>query len=291
MAAGVVSALVVSGCASIDNPGVAIAPMAAAGLPSYAVGDLYVYSDGYIEEVLGTSGDRVQWALGHGGVVADKKVDFTHPALHWSHAGVDYGFHETSVTGALWPLRVGASVTIRGAQTAQAPEQSGQVESYDEQWRCSVPGAERLTLSAGVFDTFVVDCERRSASGAHWQHRRLNYAPNVGHYVRSIEEMRTWGQSSHLFQQRDLALYRPHPSLDDANRIEHALRTLKSGESDEWEGTSGSRRLQVLSSAQDDAGHFCRSVSFSGLSDHAYVAQLCHIGGRWVHQNVVLQPR
>jgi hypothetical protein len=47
-----------------------------------------------------------------------------------------------------------------------------------------VKGTERVSVTAGTFDSYVISCKRYSDDGRTWRAtRRFYYAPDLGHYV------------------------------------------------------------------------------------------------------------
>jgi hypothetical protein len=51
-------------------------------------------------------------------------------------------------------------------------------------WTCAVEGTERVSVTAGTFDSYVIACKRYSDDGRTWRAtRRFYYAPDLGHYV------------------------------------------------------------------------------------------------------------
>jgi hypothetical protein len=267
-----------AGCASIENPGKKIPAIPSAPINTYSVGDAFVYSDGYVEEVISTSPNEISWALGPMATVATRTVNFFDPTIHWQMSGSTYKFAKSSQAGSLWPMQEGAAESLIGQMTVEHRNGS---QSFDQTWSCNVSHSERLDLSSGSFDTFVVDCRRQSESGAHWQRRRFNYAPTLGHYVRVIEEMRAHGYPGYVFKQRDLVYYRVKNSVQFTSTFQKSLGTLNSGQSFDAENNGLTYTAEIRSTSMNEAQIVCRELQVRDERSESYRADYCLTSGFW----------
>ena len=290
---GLLLTLALTGCVSIKNPGVEIAPMPIAATPMPVSGDFFVFSDGYIEEVVATNELSTHWSLGYGSTQAIKRHEIELMPIEWESGTTKYSFTIQNQSRSLWPLSVGNKADISATATATTDNVSQQ---FSEDWACNVPKSMRLTLAAGQFDTFLIDCRRSSAPGAHWQRRRLNYAPSLGHYVRAIEEVRTHSFPGYVFKQRDLIDFRKFtPSSNTENRqtlIQTALNKQPAGTSLALPGatTGAVESLLLGASFLTKENLHCRQVKFSSDSYRPFTATLCNTSGGWRYAGIVVEP-
>lgn len=265
-------------CASIENPGKKIAAIPPADIRSNQVGDTYVYSDDFTEEVISIEPHQVTWALGPTSIVAVRSTNFFDPTLKWQLDGITYKFEPSSKSGSLWPLHEMASETLVGQLVV---EHKNGVQSFDQQWTCKVTHSEHLQLKTGEYDTFVVDCHRQSDTGAHWQRRRFNYAPSLGHPVRIIEEMRAHGYPGYVFKQRDLVYFRHGLPSDFTTSFQTALSTHHSGQVFSYERDDMRYRAELVSTSMSDSGLLCRELNVHDEHALDYSAWYCLTAGKW----------
>jgi hypothetical protein len=285
--------LTLSGCVSIKNPGIEIAPLPSASTPVPVSGDFYVFSDGYIEEVVGSNALSTHWSLGYGSTQAIKRHEIELLPVEWESGKTKFSLEIQNQSRSLWPLVVGNKSDVSATVTATTDNVSQQ---FSEDWNCSVPKSMRLTLSAGQFDTFLIDCRRSSASGAHWQRRRLNYAPSIGHYVRAIEEVRTHSFPGYVFKQRDLIDFRKFSltGSDESRQalIQAALDKQPADASVALPGATPGTAESMLIGASfltKDNLH-CRQAKFNAAAFRPYAATLCNTAGGWRYAEIALDP-
>ena len=159
---------------------VAIEP---AARPRYAPGDSFAFTKGRTERVTAVHGDRVTWDLS-GKQVYVTNGNFALPRLEWQRAK-DHGESKVTVrSGELWPLESGARARYT-VVSERTKTKSGQTRRRDRVYHCTVEKTERISVPAGAFDTFRVECLRYNRSGSRIVLQRIwHYAPEVGHYVR-----------------------------------------------------------------------------------------------------------
>ena len=270
--------LSVAGCVSIENPGKKIPEINTASIHSYGLGDNFVFSDGYTETVIAIAPNEVTWALGPSPTSVVRSVNFFDPTIRWKLDGMSYKFEQASRTGALWPMREGLEQMLSGQLTVDHRNGS---QSFDQKWTCGVSHSERIHLKLGSFDTFAVDCMRQSDSGAHWQRRRFNYAPAIGHYVRVIEEMKAHGYPGYVFKQRDLVYFRIGNSADFTSAFQKAMNTLSSGQVFSYENNGLTYKAEFQSSSMSEAGIMCRTLDVQDEHLLSYSTDYCLIDSVW----------
>lgn len=283
--------LVLTGCVTIKNPGLQIAPLPSAPTPQLINGDLFVYNDGFIEEVIASNTSSTHWSLGYGSTQAIKRREIELPPIEWASGKTIYSFAIQKQSRSLWPLSVGNSSEISATVTVTATNASQQ---FSEDWSCNVPKSMRLTLQAGQFDTFLIDCSRTSASGAHSQRRRLYYAPSIGHYVRAVEEIRSHSYPTYVFVQRDLMWFRKFSAANNAEnrqaQIQAALNQQPAGTNVTLlEGLGGEQeQIRLNGSFVTKENILCRQAQFSASTVKSYTATLCNTAGVWRYAEIQL---
>ena len=143
--------------------------------PIFGVGDRYRFDNPEITwEVTAVHGERVYWRSAGG----DEQVTSTNPLLPaFAWQSVRRGSGQRIISnqaGAIFPLKVGARLTFRSTVSTDKPP-----FGWEFEWSCDVVGKERVTVPAGEFDSFRVQCGRQGS-------RELSfyYVPEIGHYAR-----------------------------------------------------------------------------------------------------------
>lgn len=96
--------------------------------------------------------------------------DFS-PALEYANCNGWTGKQVLSGEGSLFPMQIGATARweIDGTNTKNGP--------YDNFRECTVKGTARVTVPAGTFDTYHVNCQER------WRVRDYYVSPELQHSV------------------------------------------------------------------------------------------------------------
>ncbi|WP_299442798.1 SPOR domain-containing protein [uncultured Rhodospira sp.] len=154
----------------VDPPG----RIAQAPLPSYAVGDRYVFDNPEETWVIrAVDDDTVTWESDLGGMRVTPR-DPLMPSLRSASPEVGVVRREVQhQTGSLWPLEIGkeASFLVSAGMEGQ-PAQS-------LAWNCRVVATTRTEVPAGAFNTYKVACVRSDGLRLYTYH-----APTVGYFVR-----------------------------------------------------------------------------------------------------------
>ncbi|UUX49736.1 SPOR domain-containing protein [Nisaea acidiphila] len=153
-----------------------LAQLPPAPKPLYQPGDTYVFNDdGTVvqEQVVGVTPDRVTWT-NDSGLIWTTTNELVTPQLSWSsHPELGRG-RQTVIgnPGTLFPLQEGNIVAfgIRG-NSEKLPT------GWEDELRCVVAGQEDVTVPAGTFTTFRIDCKRKDVETS------LYYAPVAQNYV------------------------------------------------------------------------------------------------------------
>lgn len=145
--------------------------------PKLAVGDRFSFDNPDVTwEVKRIEGERIFWQADSG----DEQVTALNPilpALAWRSAGQGQGRRLiTDMSEPFFPLRVGKSLTFHSTVSTDTPPYA-----WEFTWRCEILGTETITVPAGTFETYRIQCGRQRADEL-----TFSYAPRVGHYVRMV---------------------------------------------------------------------------------------------------------
>lgn len=180
----VLFAFVLAGC--VVGQGFSQGPvLEPAPLPSYKAGDSFRFDDGRVEtvETVDPQTGQVTWRTGPT-ATSRRLASFVVPRLEW-RAGERRGrFLSDDASNALWPLAPDSRQEFSGTLVevgAGAGIGQGERLSFD----CWVGATRTITVPAGTYETWRVNCFRRS-TGTVRRSRLYSwyYAPAVGHYVR-----------------------------------------------------------------------------------------------------------
>lgn len=217
-----------------------------APLPTYLQGTTFVYSDGSWETVVANSAGQVTWR-DHRGYVSSGSADFTRRRAQWqtrTRRGARQ-FEERKDLWAkqnisLWPLQIGNAASY--SETGIWLRKGEPENTYRANWACKVIGTERVSVMAGEFDTWKIECKRYaggrvSAKSRLREIKTWHYAPDIGHYVLVTRKYYT-GKAP---ERRELlAVLPPLEGLSAAekrrlqSKFQKALEFKKSGEALTW---------------------------------------------------------
>lgn len=279
------------GCATSPprQPGPDLAP---APLPKYKEGTTYVYSKGSWERVIDVMPGAVTWENNRGRV-STGPPDFTYKQSSWQ-LGSRQGVREFSpredvlavTPTSLWPLRVGnaAGHTERGVWS----EKDGPEKTYRTNWSCNVAGTERVSVMAGEFDTYAIECARKSGRRT-WELKTWYYAPVVGHYV-LVTSKYTYDRPS---QRRELlAVIPPDDGISAAKRkriaqsFQKTMEYNKSGQPLSFSDKKLTVKITPTDTFRIDNGTYCRryvqKMSLPDVNDTFYGMACRESNGAWV---------
>lgn len=231
-----------------------------ATLPTYRMGDAYTYSSGRTETVEKLLGDRVVWRNDLDSIF-ERYRNFIFPSAstRTDRGAVVREFNVPPDT--LWPLVPGARRQFKSEVKVKLDGQKGERLFYRE-WICTVVGKARVEVQFGSFDSVEVTCERYSRG--KWREKRTwYYVPEIGHYVKRIDNF--IGRDP-----RDTELVSMHQALDgvsrDTRRALHdmeqqTLERMPSGKPASWHASEGNLAVTMIvtKTMKTEAGQFCRS--------------------------------
>ncbi len=217
-----------------------------APLPTYRQGTTFVYSDGSWETVVANSAGRVTWR-DHRGYVSSGSADFTRRRAEWQ-TRTRQGARQFSARQdiwvkyktSLWPLQIGNEASY--IETGVWRRKGEPENTYQANWACEVVGTERVSVMAGEFDTWKIECKRYAAGRVSGKSRlreikTWHYAPEIGHYVLAARQYYTGKEPKRL---ELLAVLPPLEGLSASakrqlqSKFQKALESKKSGESLKW---------------------------------------------------------
>lgn len=160
--------------------------MAPAPVPQYTVGDKFVFKVAIVEdeqEVLAVDEKTVTIKSPMFGTRTQYK-DFSTPENWTGGITQAYSTSPDQVLSGLFPLRVGNRVS--GSGTFVYNSRGTYVRT------CTVDAQVRVTVPAGSFDTYQIECEMNYAypSGSEVQSDRIWYSPEINHWVAIIRHGR-----------------------------------------------------------------------------------------------------
>jgi hypothetical protein len=149
-------------------------------MPEYEPGDAFVFSDGRVERVINTEGERLTWA-GLSGASYKRSRNFVVPVLEW-RSGRASGRREVRGDGK----GGGKSARFRVVTETKANAQASAKRSVSL-WVCKTGKLKSFTVQAGTYDAIPVKCDRYSPTTMRLlEQREWDYAPELGHYIRRV---------------------------------------------------------------------------------------------------------
>lgn len=262
--------------------------MASADLPEFGVGDAFVFDSGRAVYVTETSGKNVMWN-GGGDYNFVTTADFTLPNLEWSYTDKE-GQKRSGTTSirdgskSIWPLAFDKQVRIYITSENIDPE-TDKTDQYQQWLSCSVPATETVTVEAGTFDTYVIECARHLQQW--WmQTTKWWYAPKIGYYVK---RERKW--KSGEYHREDLMTFGPAPAKipsTDRKRLAALVQTtLEDRLSGKTVTSKGAITIAItpLNTVQTDKGVWCRTYRQSLSARNRTSSQIksaCRTEKGWV---------
>ena len=232
-------------------------------LPLYEPGTTYVYSDGRVEKVVSLKGSTVRWS-GRDGTKFSSDRNFLLPWSYWRSA-TERGTSELDKEpDALWPLASDRPVTYAARVVIQNQDDDSGLRELGESWRCRLVGTERVAVMAGTFDTYKMECDRKTAVAAPMLKRVWYYAPKVRHYVRRDDIYQSGGRNRLV----ELVAIRPdaqdwppitRAALDRA--VQHTLDNRPDGEVEAWSSSGVDTKVAIVpfSRFENANGQPCRT--------------------------------
>ncbi len=143
--------------------------------PSFKIGDYFSFNNPDITwQVTAVDGENVEWENNNGDSQITSKNPLL-PALEWKSKKRGEGRRIISdIKGKFFPLRVGNQIFFKTTVNTSKPPY---VWEFD--WACDFTSKEKISVPAGIFDTYRVDCYRQKPE--KWS---FYYAPSIGYYVK-----------------------------------------------------------------------------------------------------------
>lgn len=265
--AGFCSLLIIAGCGQLPLTQKEIVPvytgpqMPMENLPTYAVGESFLFDDGRTDTVLETEGELVTWRDDRG-IIRWINRNFVFPDSAWQNRTRRSTSTNTADPKMLWPLEIGKSGRFDFIQTVEANDGTGKKE-YKQSWQCVVEGTESLDVAAGTYNVFKIPCYRYIFGTDYWrQTRTFYYSPEIKHYVK-----RTDTYASRPSRSRELVSVGFNstvlPGNEQAilnNLVQEVLNTSADGVGKTWSRADGtlSATLTPLRSFKGSQGEACR---------------------------------
>ncbi|MEE8203305.1 MAG: peptidoglycan-binding protein [Alphaproteobacteria bacterium] len=232
-------------------------------MPVYESGDIFVYSDGQVESVIGVEGDRVDWMTNRG-IRVTAYANFILPPVSWESTMRSETTTVDAPVDALWPLRVGKVVTFAVRTKSSHVRRRDSRGVSVQKWRCRVDGTDRITVAAGTFHTYRIACRSATPPPSLPAERVWYYAPSIRHYVRRDDTT----DASKLPQRVELVAVRlkgegwpPAARAGLGWAFQHALETQPMGESVEWQSSGVDTKVTIkpTASLRSNDSSYCRT--------------------------------
>ncbi|MDH5412448.1 MAG: hypothetical protein OEY16_13755 [Alphaproteobacteria bacterium] len=256
-------------------------------LPSYRRGDAYTYSSGRTETIQDILDDRIVWRNDLEASF-ERYPNFIFPSVNTKTDRGEVTRNFDVPPDTLWPLIPGTRRQFKSQVRVKLEGQNGERLFYRE-WICTVIGKSVVEVQFGKFDSVEIACDRYSRG--KWREKRVwYYVPEIGHYVRRVDQV--FGRDT-----RDTELVSIQQGLDGLSRdVKRALYDLEqetlermpSGKPANWRASEGGLAVTmvVTRTLKTEAGQFCRTFrqTISGDTGDRLVPGLaCRTwNGRWV---------
>lgn len=144
-------------------------------------GTVFIYDDGRVERFLRRSDQDLIWATRRGREYT-RAANPALPILSWdigSRSGRRTVFGNAD---SMWPPRASARARFRVLSDVRDGDQT---RRYSQAWSCEVASPRRVSVPAGEFDSFEINCERFSVNTMRLLEKRTWWwAPDLGHFVK-----------------------------------------------------------------------------------------------------------
>ncbi|NNK94005.1 MAG: hypothetical protein HKP41_06605 [Desulfobacterales bacterium] len=210
-----------------------------ADLPSHQPGEYFIYDSGLSKIAIKRTEEFIHWQYGNG-ATSQGYNNFLIPQISWT-TEVNTGKTTASASpDFLWPLSIGNSGKFSTKQTII--RKNGTMEETERMWECQVNGLKQITVPAGHFDTYVIYCNRHSATDGKWRGRMTYYySPEIRQYVKLTKE---YPRRPYAVEQLSRSGFNSKYLIEkDQNALQKALnKTLENGAAGvarNWKSSSG----------------------------------------------------
>lgn len=160
----------------------ATAAAATPPLPRYEVGQAFIYDNGRVEQVRKVDGERITWSARSGRDYV-RSANPIVPILEWSFRGQTGARTVLGEPERLWPLAAGRRVQFRTVNYTRDTQRRTRRSIH--LWTCTVRAAAPLSVPAGTFLAYPIQCDRFSPNSMRVLERLTwYYSPEVEHYIR-----------------------------------------------------------------------------------------------------------
>jgi len=235
----------VTGCQTMGetfSEAIAIDGMPAAKLPLSKPGDLRYFSNGRRERVTGIEGEQVAWKRSsRTRYLTDR--NFVIPESFRESTRRQLTHHIEGDAARLWPMQQGISGWFSAVRTTTNKETGSRGISRRD-WSCLVDETQRITVIAGVFDVYRVNCAVSDEMGKFKKRLYWYYAPDIEQVVLQID-------ASPSRQPKRLELTAFQPALPSAVKkayrdfFQEIMETRPSGQRARWDDPDSSLHVDI----------------------------------------------
>jgi hypothetical protein len=260
---------VLTGCVSIEHKNLEVASqgapkkdLGAAVLPEAHPGDRIYYTNGGREKITEVKGERTVWRRSRSSKTV-RSSNFIMPTLAWSNSKYLGEQKSSDSAGDIWPLRSGKEAHF-STRIASTNKETGEVYNGIRYWDCEVEDSERISILAGNFDTYKVECVRTNDMGKFRQERVWYYAPAIGQTVLRLDR---YSSSKRQPKRTEMMAYTPSMRTfgKEARKsywrfFRKTMENRPSGKTRVWKDkrSGGAVSLTPLKTLQQSDGTFCR---------------------------------
>ena len=244
-------------------PGVELAHLSPAPLGSTEVGDRYYYSNGRKERVTAVGNglidvrrsSRYQYLRFQDFVLMEK-------AVKRRNALTNIDLVQLTPEKSLWPLAMGSTVRFGLVKTV-AGVADGTPDNPKNFWECAVAGMQTVTVISGEFDTYRIECIRKSSRNKIKQYVTYYYAPDIQQVVLRVDRYAHKPAKS-----VELVAFKPSLAMLSKSserrywqHFQNTLESLTSGTTASWWSRKSDTRIHTTPTRtwKIGANLYCRS--------------------------------
>ena len=232
--------------------------MPAAPLPMSSPGDRRYFANGRRERVTAVGEEGTVWRRSkHTSYLEDRNLIL--PELDRKSRLRRTTNRIEGDTSRLWPLQTGAKIWFRSIRTS-TDNTTGVVKESSLEWSCTVGAAQRLTVIAGSFDVYLLDCALKDRRGRLKSKRYWYYAPDLGQVVLRIDAFPDRPSKRVEMTAFEPAL--PESVLTNfKDFFQETMENHLSGTGVHWEAPEAQIRLELTptKTLKLESGRYCRN--------------------------------
>lgn len=236
--------------------------MPAARLPVSKPGDLRYFSNGRRERVTAIEGEQVVWRRSsRTRYLTDR--NFVIPESFKESTRRQLTHHIEGDAARLWPMQQGIKGWFSALRTTTDKE-TGNRRISRRDWSCLVDETQRITVIAGAFDVYRVNCTLSDEMGKFKKRRYWYYAPDIEQVVLQIN-------TSPSRQPKRLELTAFQPALPSEAKeayrdfFQEIMETQPSGQSIRWDDPDRSLHVDItpIKTLRLKGNTYCRNYRMS----------------------------